>query len=308
MRYLLSICVGAFILSGYLSVRKFTERVKSQGAQVQAPSEKSTAAVAEIPKSRQRTKLVTAPSKKMASPDVDLVLNQARDRVDAGDSSGALAILKNSVVQDPANQELRNYLGEFLFQELKDYHAASLEFKAAYLANPEDERALEGLVQSLRAKGNTESAVAVLDEVRRKIPDRLEPALAMGDLYLDSKQPDLAIAVLRNEEAKHPNDPQIPDRLSEAYGRKKDFSQESFYLRKAETVLENLIRQGVSKNRDVKGMERDRASLILDLAASLADQGKSEEARLALQSVPQQDLRKRDLERYEQLRRGVSAN
>lgn len=232
-------------------------------------------------------------------------LQAAQKLVDDGKTEEALALLQKNADANPQQPEWRARLGAFLLQEKKDYPAASRELKTAYLANPQNDRALRDLAESLAKENNYENAVATLEQVRQAVPGRNAPALALSDLMLDHKDSAGALRVL-TEAAKHGPDPQIYDRLAEASHQRKDFQAEAQFLKATEDIVTHQLEKGGLSAQQEQAMQRDRSGAMLDRAAALADQGKREEARGVLGAIAQQELSKRDRDRLEEIWQGVN--
>jgi len=243
-----------------------------------------------------------------AASEIDDTLARARDLVSAGKKEDARLELEKALAADPKNSELQTHLGEFYSQELGDPQKAIPLLKSAYLNNPSRSRALESLIDALKDQGDLAKSEAMLAEIRREVPDQLEPALAQSDFYNDSKRPDAALAALQQAGKDFPNDPRVYDRQAEAYGNRKDYPNEGRSLKKGLSLIDAQVKAASDRGEDTTPLERDRASMTMDYAASLADGGNLDGARQVLKSIQTRYLRQKDLPLYQRLVGGVNAD
>jgi tetratricopeptide (TPR) repeat protein len=150
-----------------------------------------------------------------------------------GDADGALAAYKRALALDPASAEIYAELATHYVRR-NDIAAATAAAEAALKNDPENVEAhrLLGMISADKAESDDDAAAArpAAQEAARTAIDHLEKALkgstidaaigirlALGRLYLQTRQADRAVGLLRQALVDEPGLPQAVALLVEAY-------------------------------------------------------------------------------------------
>jgi tetratricopeptide (TPR) repeat protein len=147
-----------------------------------------------------------------------------------GDAQRALGYFKEALAIR-SNYAPAHYQSGIALQRMRQGSNAISHFSFAVLADPGYPEPNQALGRALTAVGRKleshrylgryydlkdrpEAAVREADEMAEAAPDRVAPALFAGQVYLRTQQAEKAMAVTEAALKRHPNDPQLLERLA----------------------------------------------------------------------------------------------
>jgi tetratricopeptide (TPR) repeat protein len=210
--------------------------------------------------------------------------------------------------QAPTSPDAQYQLAWLSLQE-KDFKEAETLFNQMRAANPNDPRALAGVVESEVAQSDYQSALALLREEVRKNPNQLDYRIGIANILLREKQYDSAIQELQQVVAKNPKSADAYVRLGTAYQLKGDTNAAIENYRKAKSFAAPgdafpatrlaLLLDGTGRRDEAKPMYEDILKIdpnsvvaLNNLAYIKAEEGKDLDNALTLAQRARRQLPK----------------
>jgi tetratricopeptide (TPR) repeat protein len=210
--------------------------------------------------------------------------------------------------QAPTSPDAQYQLAWLSLQE-KDFKEAETLFNQMRASNPNDPRALAGVVESEVAQSDYQSALALLREEVRKNPNQLDYRIGIANILLRENQYDSAIQELQQVVAKNPKSADAYVRLGTAYQLKGDTNAAIENYRKAKSFAAPgdafpatrlaLLLDGIGRRDEAKPMYEDILKIdpnsvvaLNNLAYIKAEEGKDLDNALTLAQRARQQLPK----------------